>query len=149
MDRKKKIYILYAAIFVSTMVFGAANYLLKIAEVKRGKVPVYKYAAILPNDLKEMMKQNSELIIVDTRIKEHFNEGHIKGAVNLSYTSLKSMNKVLQKEKSKDIVIYSEDGERSRKICEILVNLGYSKISNLDSGIKGWIDSGGEVVKEP
>ena len=59
------------------------------------------------------------------------------------------MNKILEKEKSKDIVIYSEDGERSRKICEVLVNLGYSKISNLDSGIKGWSDSGGEVVKEP
>ena len=41
MDRKKKIYILYAAIFVSTMIFGAANYLLKIAS-KRGNVPVYK-----------------------------------------------------------------------------------------------------------
>lgn len=149
MDRKKKIYILYAAIFVSTMVFGAVNYLIKLAEIKRSNVPIYKYAAILPNDLKEMMKQNSELIIVDTRIKEHFNEGHIKGAANLSYTSLKEMNKVLEKEKSKDIVVYSEDGERSRKICEVLVNLGYSKISNLDSGIKGWTDSGGEVVKEP
>ena len=47
--------------------------------------------------LREMIKQNSELIIVDTRIKEHFKEGHIKGAVNLSYTSLKSMNKILEK----------------------------------------------------
>ena len=51
MDRKKKIYILYAAIFVSTMISGAANHLLKIAEVSAA-MPVYKYAAILPNDLK-------------------------------------------------------------------------------------------------
>ncbi len=149
MDRKKKIYLLYAAIFGLTMIFGATKILIMLAETKRSSVPVYKYATILPNDLKEMMKQNSELIIVDTRIKELFNEGHIKGAVNLSYTSLKAMNKVLEKEKSKDIVVYSEDGERSKKICEILVNLGYSKISNLDSGIKGWTASGGEVVKEP
>ncbi|OGW51977.1 MAG: hypothetical protein A2Z50_04980 [Nitrospirae bacterium RBG_19FT_COMBO_42_15] len=149
MDRKKKIYILYTAIFVSIMIFGAANILIKRAEIMPSKIPVYKYAAILPNDLKEMMKQNSELIIVDTRVKEHFNEGHIKGAANLPYISLKAMNKVLEKEKSKDIVVYSEDGDRSRKICEVLVNLGYSKISNLDNGIKGWTDSGGELVKEP
>src|SRR4030067_3746050 len=148
MDRKKKIYILYTAIFVSIMIFGAANILIKRAEIMPSKIPVYKYAAILPNDLKEMMKQNSELIIVDTSVKEHFNEGHIKGAANLPYISLKAMNKVLEKEKSKDIVVYSEDGDRSRKICEVLVNLGYSKISNLDNGIKGWTDSGGEGGKE-
>ncbi len=108
---------------------------------------VYTCITISPKELKEMMKQNSELIIVDTRIKEHFNVGHIKSAVNLSYTSLRAMNKVLEKEKSKDIVVYSEDGERSRKICEILVNLGYSKINNLDSGVKGWIESGGKIEK--
>ena len=102
MDRKKKIYILYAGYLCFNYgIDGAANYLLKIAEFKRGNMPVYEYAAILPKDLKEMMKQNSELIIVDTRIKEYYDEGHIKGAANLPYTSLKAMNKALQKEKIK------------------------------------------------
>jgi rhodanese-related sulfurtransferase len=147
MERKTKIYLLYAGLFVLIIVIALTNYLFKLAEFKRSNIPVYEYAAISPKELKEMMNKDKELIIVDTRIKEYYNEGHIKGAINLPYTSMKGMNKALKNDLAKDIVVYSEDGDRSKKICEILATLGYSKLKNLEGGIKGWIDSGGEVVK--
>lgn len=147
MERKTKIYLLYGGLFGLIIVVAITNYLIKLAELKRSNIPVYEYSAISPKELKEMMNKDKELIIVDTRVEEYFNEGHIKGAINLPYTSMKGMNKALKKELSKDIVVYSEDGDRSKKICEILVTLGYSKLKNLEGGIKGWTDSGGEVVK--
>lgn len=147
MDRKKIIYLQYGGIFILTMVFGGILFIIKTADIWRSSLPKYEYATILPKELLEMMNQNKELIIIDTRIKAYFKEGHINSAVNLPYTSMKTMNKVLKNEMSKDIVIYSEDGERSKKICEILTNLGFSKIKNLHGGIKNWTDSGEEVVK--
>lgn len=147
MDTKKKIYLQYAAIFILTIVLGGILFILKTVDIWRSSLPKYEYATILPKELLEMMNQNKELIIIDTRIKEYFKKGHIRGAVNLPYTSMKTMNKVLKNEMLKDIVIYSEDGERSKKICDILTNLGFSRIKNLHGGIKNWTDSGEEVVK--
>ncbi len=147
MDSRKKIYIQYAAIFVLIMVLGSINFIIKTSDVWRGNLTAYEYTTIMPKELVDSMNQNKELIIIDTRIKEYFKEGHIKGALNLSHTNMKTMNKVLRKDMAKDIVIYSEDGEMAKKICNILTNLGYSKIKNLHGGIKNWIDSGGEVIK--
>lgn len=147
MDRKKKIYLLYAAIFVLIMVLGIINFLIKTSDVWRSDLPKYEYETILAKDLMNMMNQNNELIIIDTRVKDDFEKSHIKGAINLPYTNLKMLNKVLRKEREKEIVIYSEDGERSKKISDILSSLGFSKIRNLDGGIKGWIDSDGEIVR--
>lgn len=147
MDRKKKIYLLYAAIFVLIMVLGIINFLIKTSDVWRSDLPKYEYETILPKDLMNMMNQNNELIVIDTRVKDDFEKSHIKGAINLPYTNLKMLNKVLRKEREKEIVIYSEDGERSKKIGDILSSLGFSKIRNLDGGINGWIDSGREVVR--
>ncbi|MBI5181961.1 MAG: rhodanese-like domain-containing protein [Nitrospirae bacterium] len=148
MERKTKIYLLFGGFFILTIVFGVTNYLLKMSELRRS-TPVYEYKTISSKELMDMMKQNKELIIVDIRVSEYYNEGHIKDTVNLPYTSMKAMNKALKNDLSKDIVLYSEDGERSKKYCEILATLGYSKLKNLEHGIKGWIESGGEVVKEP
>jgi rhodanese-related sulfurtransferase len=147
MDRRKKIYLQYAAIFVLIMVLGSINFIIKTSDVWRGNLTKYEYANIMPKELMDLMNQNSGLIIIDTRIKEYFKEGHIKGALNLSHTNMKMMNKALRKDMAKDIVVYSEDGEMAKKICNILTNLGYSKIKNLHGGIKNWTDSGGEVVK--
>ncbi|OGV96661.1 MAG: hypothetical protein A3I04_02640 [Nitrospinae bacterium RIFCSPLOWO2_02_FULL_39_110] len=147
MDTKKKIYLQYTAIFILTIVLGGILFIIKTSDIWRSSLPKYEYATILPKELLEMMNQNKELIIIDTRIKEYFKKGHIKGAVNLPYTSMKTMNKVLKNEMLKDIVIYSEDGERAKKICDILTNLGFSRIKNLHGGIKNWIDSGEEIVK--
>ncbi|MEK6692765.1 MAG: rhodanese-like domain-containing protein [Nitrospirota bacterium] len=174
MDRKKRIYIQYAIIFILIMVFGITTFLMKTADVwtgseieqfirrysggtanfltrkddsKRRNLSNYKYETISPKEFMNFMNQKTELIIIDTRIKEDFNKGHIRGAINLSYINLKKMNKVLEKEKDKEIFVYSEDGERAKTICEILSSLGFSKIRNIDGGITGWINSGGEVVK--
>ena len=147
MDRRKKIYIQYAGIFILTIVLGGILFIIKTSDIWRSSLPKYEYTTILPKELLEMMNQNKELIIIDTRIKEFFNKGHIRGAVNLPYTSMKTMNKVLKNDMSKDIVIYSEDGERSKKICDILTNLGFSRIKNLHGGVKNWTESGEEIVK--
>jgi len=126
---------------------GSINFIIKTSDVWRGNLTKYEYTTLMPKELMDLVNQNLELIIIDTRIKEYFKEGHIKGALNLSHTNMKTMNKVLRKDMSKDIVVYSEDGEMAKKICNILANLGYSKIKNLHGGIKNWIDSGGEVIK--
>ena len=147
MDRKKKIYIQYAVIFILIMVFGIINFLFKTSEVWRSKEPRYEYVTISPKNLLNLMSQNKELIIVDASGEEHFKNGHIKGAMNLPYANLQGMEGVLKENKGKEIVIYCENGERSKKISDVLSNIGFSKIRNLDGGLNAWINSGGEVVK--
>ncbi|MEK6589279.1 MAG: rhodanese-like domain-containing protein [Nitrospinota bacterium] len=146
MDRKKKIYIQYTVIFILIILLGIINFLIKTSDIWRSSLPAYEYKTISQKELGEMMSSNNELIIVDTRIKEDFEKGHIKGAISLPYTNFKYMEKSLKGKRDKEIIIYSEDGDRSKKIGDILSNLGFSKIRNLDGGINAWINSGGKVV---
>ena len=146
MDRKKKIYLQYGAIFIFIMVFGIINFLVKTPEVWRSSMPKYNYATIPPKDLMDLMSRNTEFIIVDARATDDFKNGYIKGATNFPYINLKKMEKALKKDREKIIVIYSEDGKKSKEISDVLSNLGFSNIKNLDGGINGWIAAGGEVV---
>lgn len=147
MDRKKKVYIQYTAIFILIMVFAVINFSIKTSDVWRKRPQDYKYETIKPKDLMNKITQKKDLIIIDTRIKEDFIKGHIKGAVNLPYTNFKIMTKALTPEIKKEIFIYSDDEDRSKTICEFLNALGFSKIRNLDGGINGWVNSEGELVK--
>jgi len=147
MNRKKKIYLQYAVIFALIIVLGIINFIIKTPYIWRSSIPAYEYKTISPEEFREMMNSNSDLIIVDTRIKEDFQKGYIKGAINLPYTNFKNMEKSLKENRDKEIILYSEDGDRSKKICDFLSNLGFSNIMNLNTGINGWVESGGEVVQ--
>src|SRR3990167_3225427 len=136
MDSRKKIYIQYAAIFVLIMLLGSINFIIKTSDVWRGNLTKYEYTTLMPKELVDLMNQNKELIIIDTRIKEYFKEGHIKGALNLSHTNMKTMNKVLRKDMAKDIVIYSEDGEMAKKIGDTSITKVFSGITSISFSMK-------------
>ena len=63
--------------------------------------------------------------IIDVRVKEQFNAGHIEGAINLPLASIREeISKYATKDKK--IVLYCNSGNQSSKALDILNNLGYT-----------------------
>ena len=71
--------------------------------------------------LQQILEENN-YIIVDVRTKEEYEEGHVKGAINIPYDEIDE-NVELSKEKT--ILVYCKSGRRSKIAYEKLKTLGY------------------------
>jgi rhodanese-related sulfurtransferase len=60
--------------------------------------------------------------IVDVRTSSEYNEGHVKGAINIPYDTIDSDTKL---DKDKTIIVYCKSGVRSKKAATTLTELGY------------------------
>lgn len=89
----------------------------------------------------------TDVLLIDVRTPEEFNDGHIKNAklVNFKSDNFKEESETLPKNKT--ICVYCRSGHRSGLAVEVLRNEGFPKIYNLNGGINKWIDKGMEVVK--
>jgi phage shock protein E len=78
-------------------------------------------------DFAELVKQGA--IILDVRSKGEFEQGHIKGSVNISVNSLKvNMNQL--KDKNMTVITCCASGSRSALAKSILKHNGYSQVFN-------------------
>ncbi len=90
---------------------------------------------ISAKDAKEMM-DSEEVIIVDVRTLEEYNEGHIENAILIPNESITSAPQELS-DKDATILVYCRSGNRSADASKKLVDLGYTNIYDF-GGIIDW-----------
>ena len=78
------------------------------------------YKNISSNELKELIKNNENILLIDVRSEDEFEE------INIDE---------LQDHNDKDIVIYCRSGHRSITACNLLAMEGFNKLYNLERGI--------------
>ncbi len=88
-------------------------------------------------ELKELIKTNTEIEIVDIRSPQEYAENKIRFAINIPLYDLKKEASKLLKDKNKTIILYCQHGSRSKKAYEILENQGYTNLYSLRGGIEG------------
>ena len=90
--------------------------------------------------------QNSENSkILDVRTPEEFESGFIKESINLNiYDSHLFLEGVKNFLKSDFIHVYCRSGSRSFQACELMKQIGYLNVYNLEGGILNW---SGQVIK--
>ncbi|MCB9798258.1 rhodanese-like domain-containing protein [Candidatus Nomurabacteria bacterium] len=82
---------------------------------------------------------NNDLIILDVRTPDEFVRGHIEGAVNIDYFSDDFQDKlVCTLDKESKLLVCCGSGRRSREAMDILKELGYSNLQNLEGGLAAW-----------
>lgn len=75
----------------------------------------------------ETTKKEEEMIIVDVRTKEEYEESHVVGAINIPYDTIDKNTKL---DKTKLIAVYCKSGKRSSIAYQTLKELGY-KVKDL------------------
>ena len=97
------------------------------------------YEVLSYDDFKNQIS-NNKVLLFDVRTMEEYNNGHLKGSVNIDFYEEELFNKFFKKvEKSKPIYIYCRSGNRSKKSSEKLNELGFVKVYDLEGGYKNWI----------
>ena len=90
-------------------------------------------------------KSKPSNVIIDVRTPQEFNDGFIRNAVNINiYDSNDFIEKVKSFSKKDEIYLYCKSGARSSAACEIMGQLGFENVYNLEGGITDW---NGEVMK--
>ena len=82
------------------------------------------------NNIENLVK-NKEFLL-DVREEYEYQEGHVKGAVNLPLREILSQKDSLPKDK--DIYAYCRSGHRSADAVNFLKSLGFEKVHNIEGG---------------
>ena len=95
-----------------------------------------RYQQITPQEAKEMMDTEADIIILDVRTEEEYASGHIKNAVCLPNEEISGEADILP-DKSQQILVYCRSGNRSKQAAQKLADMGYENVLEF-GGIIDW-----------
>lgn len=81
---------------------------------------------------------NKNIQLIDVRTPEEYSEGHIQGAILIDFFSedfKKTLNKL---NKKRPVYVYCKSGGRSGKTSEMLADMGFTEIVDLEGGFLAW-----------
>lgn len=94
-----------------------------------------KYNDIDGEELKEMIKNDKKLILLDVRSKGEHSSFNIPKSKNIPLGELSSSLDKLKSYKDRKIVVYCASGARSRSGAKILTKNGFESVYNLKGGV--------------
>ena len=97
---------------------------------------------ITPEEAKRRIDLDPTIFILDVRHPIEFRNGHISGAINIEYIYINSYAYLLPEENETGIIVYCDDGYRSRTGAQKVEDLGYTNVSNMLEGYFVWLELG-------
>lgn len=92
---------------------------------------------ITAEQAKEMIDSSTELVILDVRTQEEYEEGHIEGAILIPDTEIATKAEELLTDKNATLLVYCRSGRRSALASQSLNDLGYTSVYDF-GGILDW-----------
>lgn len=95
-----------------------------------------------PQDFKKKMQSDEEVVIIDVRTANEFEQNAFKNALNINFLKPDFWEKLDALDKSKTYLVYCRTGRRSIRACTLMSNGGFdkTKVFNLDGGIVTWAE---------
>ena len=115
-------------------------------QVMDGEDMVRSYTQISQDEAKKMMEQDGTQIIVDVRMQEEYDSGHVPGAICIPNESIGTEPPEELPDFDQIILIYCRSGNRSKQAAQKLFDMGYINVYEF-GGINDW--TGEVVTKEP
>ncbi len=102
---------------------------------------------LFPWDLEEIM-QEREVMVLDVREPYEFEAMHIAGSLNVPRGVLETACEYDYEEtlpelvaaRDKEIIVVCRSGNRSVFVCDVMQQMGYTNVSSLKTGLRGWAD---------
>lgn len=89
---------------------------------------------ITKEEMKKIIKEIENVVILDVRSPQEYKEGHVAGAINIPVYEIERKAAKFIKNKGSVIVAYCSAGIRSRRALEILKKQGYKNLYNVKEG---------------
>lgn len=99
-------------------------------------------------DVKHMVAEGSDHVLVDIREESEWQGGHIPGAVHVARGVLELQLPRGLPDVDTPIVLYCGGGNRSALAADVLQVMGYRDVASMAGGWRGWVGSGGAVAND-
>lgn len=83
-------------------------------------------------------------VFLDVRDLPEVNLGKIPGAVHVSRGNLETKIEAVVP-RNAEVIIYCASGNRSALAAETMTQMGFMNVASLDTGFRGWAESGGDI----
>lgn len=90
--------------------------------------------------------KDSGVIVLDVRTPDEFAAGHIANSINIDVEGKTFDQQIGQLDKSAEYAVYCRSGRRSAIAVEKMGQAGFTKLTNLESGINEWVAAGYPLV---
>lgn len=106
-----------------------------------------EWSRVGASDFANMLNDDSTIFLLDVRTQYEWEEdGHIDGATLIPHDQIDAQKDDLPADKDTPILLYCRSGNRSQTAAKSLLDLGYTNVTDLNSGITGWKDAGYSVT---
>jgi len=92
-------------------------------------------------DFANLLSEDKEIILIDIRTPNEYNQGHIKNALLINYYDKNFITTLSELDKEKHYLIYCRSGNRSRNALQIMYEMGFNNFADLEGGIRAWIQA--------
>ncbi len=98
-----------------------------------------------PDAVRDALVSREDIIILDVREPDEWEEGHIKGAKHLPRGLLESRAADELPNTSARIFTHCASGGRGTLAARTLGEMGYTNVANMEGGITAWQEKGYEI----
>lgn len=97
---------------------------------------------ISPQEVHDAVFDNQKHQLVDVRTIDEFNEGHLQNAQNICISDEDFKENISKLDKTQPIYLYCRSGKRSARAAEILKEMGFKEIYDMEGGFLEWQSQG-------
>ncbi len=101
---------------------------------------------ISPTELKGLVEDRNDLLLIDVRTAQEWKSGHIAGASLIDFLEDDFSAVAHALPKNRPIALYCAAGGRSEDAMNNLAKAGFKELYNLRGGFYGWEDDGEAVA---
>lgn len=99
------------------------------------------------SEFEDGIQDNPDGFLLDVRTQAEWEQdGHLENATLIPHTELESRESELPSNKDELILLYCRSGNRSQDAAQTLLDMGFTNLMELETGINGWKDAGMPVV---
>ena len=114
---------------------------LKIVNAAKAQITEYTVEQVMART----HSGDTGFVLVDCREQSEWAAGHIAGAVYMGKGVIERDAEKTWPDPNTEIIIYCGGGYRSALAAEALQTMGYTDVSSMDGGWRGWNAAGGAI----
>ncbi|MBB2950679.1 rhodanese-like domain-containing protein [Sphingobacterium sp. JUb56] len=116
-----------------------------VTDLDKMNMELEKSNLVTSTEVQKHLDKN-DVQIIDVRTENEYGNGHIRGAENISLTTLK--NNLHKISKDRPVIVHCQSGVRAAMAYSLLKKSGIQNIKMFSGGINEWTEKKIELVKE-
>lgn len=108
------------------------------AETQSIEEVMNKQQRVSKETFKAFLAENKDVQLVDVRTPEEYNAGTIDGATNMNFNGPEFQSQLESLDKEKPVMIFCKSGGRSGQTLEMMKQMGFSTVLELEGGYSNW-----------